>query len=643
MPSPVGGWPKGRISMRKPTVSLCVIAKNEEEVIARCLQSAREAADEFIVVDTGSTDGTIEAARLAGAQVHLRSWKHDFAAARNESIALAKGEWILVMDADEALEEGHGPQLRKLLEDTPDADGFFIQIINYIGAGDKQVGSSASSALRLFRNKPGYRYEGRIHEQIVQPILNANPQAKLLYSSIRLNHGGYLPEVVQKKNKVQRNMELLLRELENSDNESFHRYNLGIEYMRSRQYSQALEQFRRSRSILDWRRASFGHVVILREVNCLQALGQWEEAAQVCAGAAEELKDYPDLFLTMGRIYYRLHQWTEAAAAFRKALEIGQAPPKYTSESGAGTYSASFYLGKTLEQLRDYEGAAGCYANALRFNSGLLPPFLRLIGLLSRTGQSQAITSILESLFRLESPQTWWSIALSYYQLGLYAQAGEILRAKPVLQKRKKDHALLLLRCKLLAEGQSKPAGRSGKSAGKRRTNEGAGKLSARKKLYEALAKNDDQAVLRQVKRLREQTRRNSSQSGQPNPADLLLLNAYTFLTEPGKAEPTPLDLPASAYSSLWSELYFLYTLAAKKHLFALQGQVQAYWHRLLDTLPDPVQRLRGRFELIKTVHVRIYHLFSEDTTSPEYSILWKEAKPQLMTLIDDLLMEEVT
>ncbi|MEW9700326.1 glycosyltransferase [Paenibacillus sp. SI8] len=629
--------------MNKPLISLCMIVKNEQDVIARCLQSVKEAADEWIVIDTGSTDRTIDIARSEGASIHIRPWRHDFAAARNESIDLATGEWILVLDADESLEEGQGKQLRQIVENAPDTEGFFVRIVNYIGSETNNSGaSSISSSLRLFRNKPAYRYVGRIHEQIVQPILSANPSAQLLYSNIQLNHGGYLPEIVQKKNKIKRNMELLQQELAYTDNESFHRYNLGVEYMRVGDYAKALEQFRLSRTVVDWRMTSFGHVVILRETNCLQALGLWEDAIELCSEASDALLDFPDLFLTIGRIHYHQRQWEQAETAFRRAIDIGEAPPQYTSASGAGTYSPSFHLGKTREQLEDYEGAINWYANALKFNSNLLSPFLRLISLLARLYDAKGITEKIETLFHLESPRTWWSIALSYYQLGLYEQAADILENKQLPLEKQDDRLLLLMRCGFL--GPSILMAKESRIAAPRsQTN--------RKAFYTALSRNDDQTAIRCLRRMEKELKRKQRQKSlQQSPLEAaqeseasreLILHLHAHLLNEKKLD-IPLHLPASAYSALWSELYFLYMLASKEHLFALQAQLQAFWRQILNLLPDPVQRLKGHYELIKTVHVRIYQLFQKEDDNFAYTALWNDVRPRLMTLIDDLFMEEV-
>ena len=87
-----------------PSIALCVIAKNEEEYLADCLDSARPFVDEIVVVDTGSTDRTVEIARAHGARIEHFTWINDFAAARNFAIEAATKDWILMLDADERLE-----------------------------------------------------------------------------------------------------------------------------------------------------------------------------------------------------------------------------------------------------------------------------------------------------------------------------------------------------------------------------------------------------------------------------------------------------------------------------------------------------------------------------------------------------------
>ena len=96
-------WPALPDPNRKPRLSVCMIVKNEERFLGQCLASVKDIADELIVIDTGSTDRTVEIAREHGAQVGYFEWCNDFAAARNASIAPATGDWILFLDADEEL------------------------------------------------------------------------------------------------------------------------------------------------------------------------------------------------------------------------------------------------------------------------------------------------------------------------------------------------------------------------------------------------------------------------------------------------------------------------------------------------------------------------------------------------------------
>ena len=100
---------------RKPRLSVCMIVKNEERFLGQCLASVKDIADELIVIDTGSTDRTIEIAREHGAQVGYFEWCNDFAAARNASIAAATGDWILFLDADEELSLAEKQNLPVLL------------------------------------------------------------------------------------------------------------------------------------------------------------------------------------------------------------------------------------------------------------------------------------------------------------------------------------------------------------------------------------------------------------------------------------------------------------------------------------------------------------------------------------------------
>jgi glycosyltransferase involved in cell wall biosynthesis len=164
-------------------LSLCMIVRNEERNLPRCLDSVRGLASQSIVVDTGSTDASPRIAADYGAEVIPFDFTVvDFAAARNHAIARASGRWILMLDADETLDRASLPAIEKLVA-LDNSAGYFLERRN-------QSAESASTftdyVVRLFPNRPEYRYRGRVHETVDASILSAG--GRLLKSGIRIDH-----------------------------------------------------------------------------------------------------------------------------------------------------------------------------------------------------------------------------------------------------------------------------------------------------------------------------------------------------------------------------------------------------------------------------------------------------------------------
>jgi tetratricopeptide (TPR) repeat protein len=176
-------------SSKKVPVSLCMIIKDEEKYLSRCLASIKPIVDEMIVVDTGSTDRSKDIATCLGAQVYDYEWENDFAAARNFSISKASGEWILIMDGDEVISPLDYDAFKKIVAKKPKAPvAYSITTRNYskvpniVGwvPNDGQYpdeeatfGWLPSEKVRLFYGKDQIRFEGAVHE-MVDPLLKRN-------------------------------------------------------------------------------------------------------------------------------------------------------------------------------------------------------------------------------------------------------------------------------------------------------------------------------------------------------------------------------------------------------------------------------------------------------------------------------------
>jgi glycosyltransferase involved in cell wall biosynthesis len=186
-----------------PLVSLCMIVKDEEELIADALDSARGLADEVIVYDTGSTDETAAIATRHGARVIQGQWRDDFAWARNQTLLYAAGMWILWIDADERV-RGDKEALRLRLEDPlAPYESYSTRIDNATGGG---LTSSQHFANRIFRRKDCF-WRGAIHETVWYRDERRTALSCRL-SEIHLEHLGYLDTTMIHKNKADRNIRI---------------------------------------------------------------------------------------------------------------------------------------------------------------------------------------------------------------------------------------------------------------------------------------------------------------------------------------------------------------------------------------------------------------------------------------------------
>ncbi|MGR8978774.1 MAG: glycosyltransferase [Gammaproteobacteria bacterium] len=185
--------------------SAALIVKNEEKFLEPCLVSIRDLVDETVIVDTGSTDRTREIALEYGAKVYEFKWSDDFAAARNFALNLTHGQWILYIDADERVRPGELDVLRERLSD----DSYMAYTVHL----HPRKGFTSYPELRIFRNDPRIRFQGRMHENIWPGIhlYRSQEGGRIGASEVILDHEGYEGD---QHHKHQRNLPLLRKALQ---------------------------------------------------------------------------------------------------------------------------------------------------------------------------------------------------------------------------------------------------------------------------------------------------------------------------------------------------------------------------------------------------------------------------------------------
>ena len=311
-----------------PRLSVCLIAKDEERHLPRCLESVRGLADEIVVVDTGSTDRTLEIAQARGARTARFEWRDDFSAAKNFAIEQASGDWILSLDADESIAARDHEAIRAIVH-SDDVDAVVVTHRHYLagdtvvvgwqaGAGGYEEGEPFHAFVdedcrRLFRNRPWLRFRNRVHEELVS-LDPARPLVETRAAWV-VHHYGKIdgPERLRTKGEAYLRIGRVKAE-EHPDDPQAH-YELGVQYAELGRPIDAIGCFERALALSPhFRDAQF------RLALCHVEAGQYRVALAALANCRVAPRQHAEIALTEGNAYRELGDVLRAERAFRRAL-----------------------------------------------------------------------------------------------------------------------------------------------------------------------------------------------------------------------------------------------------------------------------------------------------------------------------------
>jgi tetratricopeptide (TPR) repeat protein len=316
-----------------PRVSLTMIVRDEELRLARCLKSAADLVDEIVIVDTGSTDATKAVAAGFGPQVKIIDfpWCDDFAAARNESLRRASGDWALWLDADDRLDELNRQRLKNLLVGLPDVRNsdelavYLMQCVN-VSAGDEGVATALEHG-RLFRIDPRVRWQYRVHEQIVPAIERLGGQK--LRSDVAIHHFGY-SDAAERRQKLFRDLRLLEFDGAERPDDPLALFHLGWTQHLLGQSASAAATLERCRQVAPPQLAIVRRLYALL-VRSLRETGRAGEAAAICRAGRAVYPGDAELLFHEGQM---LCERGEFAAAEVSLLRLVGLPPDGPMASG---------------------------------------------------------------------------------------------------------------------------------------------------------------------------------------------------------------------------------------------------------------------------------------------------------------------
>lgn len=330
-------------------ISLCMIVKNEENTLSRCLNNIRDKVDEIIIVDTGSNDRTKEIAKKYTNEIFDFKWCDDFAKARNFSISKAKNDWILVLDADEEVTEFNN----EAINEFTNTDKKIVGRINRINTFDDADGKKRlfERVNRVF-NRKYFKYEGIIHEQVVK--INGEDY-NTVNVDITANHVGYEKEVISRTNKTKRNRELLQKAIKQKNDDSYLYYQLGKTFFMENDYLDA--ELNLEKAIELERNTKYEYVQDLIESYgyTLINLKKYKKALELIS-YEDAYKNMADFNFVMGLIYMNNAMFKEAVLKFIECQNSAEC-----NIEGVNSYLANYNIGVIYECLGFTEEAVKFY------------------------------------------------------------------------------------------------------------------------------------------------------------------------------------------------------------------------------------------------------------------------------------------
>lgn len=358
------------------SLTIVMIVKNEEDKLAKCLDAAQTVADEIVIVDTGSNDQTVDIAKRYTANVLEMQWQDDFSAARNKSLDHASGDWCLVVDADEVIQNPSKARTQ-ILEFIRERSSHAIGTVEIQSqSGPDEDGLVAIQHTNRLFTRNCFRYQGAIHEQLV-----AIGDHKVFseHTGVVYQHTGYRHDAGDSDHKAYRNIPLLEKELITNPNDEYYLYQLGQAHFTIKSFKAAISAFEQALTAINFESSiptgSKGPVSRQVLTGLISSLCYSYINSNEIAKAKDLMLQHlalghdgvrrADFAYALGYLHFVDNNALDSIAAYQLSIQFG---PEHEDVRGTGSYLSHYHLGLLFEACEDPLKALEHYATAIQIN-----------------------------------------------------------------------------------------------------------------------------------------------------------------------------------------------------------------------------------------------------------------------------------
>ncbi|MEE2903522.1 MAG: glycosyltransferase [Myxococcota bacterium] len=362
------------MSADQPFISVAMMVKNEEAFLDDALASAKAWADEIVVVDTGSTDKTVEIAKAHGAKVSYFEWCNDFSAARNETLRCASGQWVIILDADERLQGPDPAALRAYLRGLPSGYPFNVVTLKVVNTTTKGEVQSELDGIRIIPSDKRLGYKNRVHHLFGSLDAKFTQIDRHHFDGLQIIHLGYDPEVYEARKKGERSLPLIEMMVAENPHDPLYKYYLGRELCSLKRFTEASNHLRDAHNELGKDESADKDLVfdiawfLIRAMVAAQKPA--EETLKIARDVVAKIPNKPDLWYLIAYLLIDMDQKPEALQCFERTIGLMETELSAQEKIGIShieTRRAEIYqkMGELAADTNDMNKAYGAFVQGI--------------------------------------------------------------------------------------------------------------------------------------------------------------------------------------------------------------------------------------------------------------------------------------